>query len=104
MQDIKKLLGKRVKELRLKKGLSQADLSAMADMSEKSLSRLECGNNFIRPENVKNLSEALEVTPQDLFNFEHHKDIGDIKEDLMNVLNGDEESIRLFYRIFKFFK
>ncbi len=101
---LKKLLGRRVKELRIKKGLSQDDLSEIIGREETSVSKLERGINFVKSDTVASLSEALDVTPQDLFNFEHHKDIEEIKKEIMKALEGDEENIRLFYRIFKFFK
>ena len=45
--DIKKLLRKRIKELRQRKGLTQEQLAEMIDVGERNLSKIECGNNFV---------------------------------------------------------
>lgn len=44
--NIKKLLGKRIKELRKNKGITQEALSEKAGIDSKHLSRIECGVNF----------------------------------------------------------
>ena len=45
--DIKKLFGRRIKELRQRKGLTQEQLAYMVDVGERNLSKIECGNNFV---------------------------------------------------------
>ena len=44
--DIKKLLGKRIKELRQRKNLTQEQLAEMIDVGERNLSKIECVNNW----------------------------------------------------------
>ena len=59
--DIKKLLGRRIKELRTKKGLTQEKLAELVGVGERNLSKIECGNNFVTSETLTNILNALEV-------------------------------------------
>ena len=43
MKDIKTLFGKKVKELRIKKKLSQEELAEAIDIAERNLSKIVCG-------------------------------------------------------------
>ena len=71
--DIKKLFGKKVKEKRTNLRLTQEQLAEKADISPKSLSQIELGNNFISAENLDALCKALQVMPNQLFEFEDKK-------------------------------
>ena len=64
--DIKKLLGLKIKELRLKKGMTQEELSEKIGMVERNLSKIECGKNFVTADTLTNLIDALEIKPKDL--------------------------------------
>lgn len=101
MDDIKILFGKRVKELRIKRQMSQEELSEKIDIAERNLSKIECGNSFIRAEKIAKLAEALNVTPKDLFDFESQKDYNEIKQELHNAIDNDEKNLRLLYQIYK---
>ena len=48
MNDIKKLLGLRIKELRKMKKMSQQVLAEKANIDQRSLSHIECGDNFLQ--------------------------------------------------------
>lgn len=71
--DIKKLFGKKVKEKRTNLRLTQEQLAEKAGISPKSLSQIELGNNFISAENLDALCKALQVMPNQLFDFEDKK-------------------------------
>ncbi|MDO5305705.1 MAG: helix-turn-helix transcriptional regulator, partial [bacterium] len=68
--DIKKLFGKKVKEKRTNLRLTQEQLAEKTGISPKSLSQIELGNNFISAENLDALCKALQVMPNQLFEFE----------------------------------
>ncbi len=104
MENIKKLFGKRLKELRIKKNLSQEELAEKIDIAERNVSKLECGNSFIRAEKIGKLAEALGVTPKDLFDFEHHKDIDDIRKELIDEIMSDDKNVRTLYKLYNVIK
>ena len=45
--NIKVLLGKRIKELRNKRGFTQEFLAEKIGVGQRNLSKIECGNNFV---------------------------------------------------------
>jgi len=69
--DIKKNFGKRIKEIRVGLGLTQEQLAEKTNMSSKSLSQIELGNNFVSAEALDLICEALDVQPKTLFDFEY---------------------------------
>ncbi len=55
-------MGKRITERRKLKGLSQEELAEIADLTPQTISTAERGTKAIRPENLLNISRALEVS------------------------------------------
>ncbi len=70
MNDIKKLLGKRIKELRIAQGISQQQLAELANIDQRNLSHIECGDTF-PSRSLLEISRALNIDLKDLFDFEH---------------------------------
>ena len=70
MNKNKILLGKRIKELREKRRLTQDQLSEKVGMAQKNLSKIECGRTF-PSRNLVEIANALDVSLPDLFNFDH---------------------------------
>ncbi len=102
MNDIKKLLGKRIKELRKAQGISQQQLAEVANIDQRSLSHIECGDTF-PSRSLLDLAKALNIELKDLFDFEH-LDVtiktmsAYIKE---NIDHLPKESIIAVYRMVK---
>ena len=86
--DIKKLLGRRIKEIRTKRKLTQEKLAEMIGVGERNLSKIECGNNFITAETLSKVINALSIEPQELFIFDHHKDESFLKKELLDIKIG----------------
>jgi transcriptional regulator with XRE-family HTH domain len=66
-QAIKDGLGKTIKFLRFRRGLSQADLAEKADISVTFLSTIERGIKFPQPDILSKLAKALDVEVFELF-------------------------------------
>ena len=66
---IQKAFGERVRELRVKKGLSQFDLASHCNYEKSTISRIENGRTNITLKTAFILSTALEVTISDLFHL-----------------------------------
>lgn len=62
-------LSKRVKELRTRKGLSQEQLADQAQLSLRTIQRLETGETEPRGDTLKRLAQALDVAPDDLIDW-----------------------------------
>lgn len=102
--EIKNLFGKRIKELRLKNGLTQEQLSEMIDVGERNLSKIECGNVFVKAKTIAKLINALNIEPQELFEFSQYKKHELIKEILIDDIKKDKIDIELLYKIYRAIK
>ena len=67
--DIKIVVGKRVKELRNKLGISQEELADLAELDRTYITIVECGRRNISIVNIEKLATALKVTLKEFFNF-----------------------------------
>ena len=80
-----KVFGKRIKELRERKKLTQEKLAEKVGLDLQTISRIETGYYFTSFENLEKLANALDVTMADLFNFGHLK----TKEELIKEINTE---------------
>lgn len=80
-----KVFGKRIKELRERKKLTQEKLAEKVGLDLQTISRIETGYYFTSFENLEKLANALDVTMADLFNFGHVK----TKEELIQEINTE---------------
>jgi transcriptional regulator with XRE-family HTH domain len=67
-------LQKRVKELRIKQGLSQEELAEKTGLSLRTIQRIENGESIPRGDTLKRLSIALQSTPDDLIDWQIQED------------------------------
>lgn len=67
--DIKVLVGKRVKELRNKLGVSQEEHADIVGLDRNYIMSVECGKRNISIVNIEKLAEALNVTLAEFFSF-----------------------------------
>ena len=105
MKDIKKLLGKRIKELRKEKNLSQDQLSELVGIDSRSISHIENGDTF-PSKSLLEIAKALNVSLPELFEFEHLKYDAKYKKNyIINSLETITESdLDLLFRITKSMK
>ncbi|MDR1637994.1 MAG: helix-turn-helix domain-containing protein [Treponema sp.] len=91
-QAIKDTLGKNIKVLRARRGLSQADLSEKADISINFLSNIERGIKFPQPNMLSKIANALGVEVNELFlenlaTGEGKELLNHMSEDLAKTIN-----------------
>lgn len=67
--DIKLLVGKRVKELRNRLGISQEELAYRAGLDRTYITSVECGKRNISIVNIEKIAKALNVTLAEFFTF-----------------------------------
>ena len=70
----KSYLGKKVKEYRTKKGLSQELLAEDSGLSYRTIQRIENGESKPTGDTLNRIATALDVTPEDLANWEIEDD------------------------------
>jgi len=102
MNNIKKSLGKKIKFYREARELTQEQLAEKIGINSKSLSTIECGQNFVTAQTLENISSALNVSIKKLFDFEdNYIEDKKIKEKLFELINQNEEKIPTIYKIIK---
>ena len=99
MSDIKTKLGKRIQEIRKKKGMSQEKLAELVGIEPNNISRIEKGKNYPTPENIAKIARALDKEVYELYLFNHFKPYEEIRLELINALQ-DENTARLLYKFY----
>lgn len=105
MEELRILLGKRIKEVRQEKNLTQEDLANLIDVDYKSISRIELGHSF-PSRKLADIAKALNVKMPDLFDFDHLKEDIDFKKQyIIQALDEiSEDKINVLYRFIKSMK
>ena len=98
---IKKYIGKRIKEIRKNKHLSQEQLSEMLDISQNALSYIETGENFFSAETLEKLISALDIEPSELFEIKHLQKDEQLLDEIVRMLKENPEKIKDIYKITK---
>jgi len=104
MANIKTLFGRKIKELRKKQMLTQAQLAEMVNVDDKHISCIESGKNFPSSDLLERLAFALKVEPKDLFEFYYLQDEQDLKTDILSMLERLEQNeLALVHKYIKTF-
>ena len=99
---IKKDLGKKIKRMRVKKGLTQEALSEAVNISQRTLSGIEIGENFCTAETLDRIINALDTTAEELFALDHIKQEKDLIHEICNnVRNLEGEKLEIAYKVVK---
>ena len=80
--------GKRLKEIRKRKGLTQEQLADLMGMEVNNISYLEQGKHLPKKENLEKLCQALDVEPKELFDFGYMKTKAEIITELNETINS----------------
>ena len=102
--DIKRLLGKKIKQYRILKGYSQEKFAELLNISQRTLSGIECGSNFLSSQTLNKILEVLKISPDDLFYVEYLKSNKELVDELVldiKALEGDNEKLRSVYKVVK---
>jgi transcriptional regulator with XRE-family HTH domain len=69
-------LAQKIKELRIRKGLSQEKLAETAQINLRTVQRIESGETEPRGDTLKRIANALNVTPDELIDWTETEDKG----------------------------
>ena len=102
MQSSKEHLGLRIKELRQKTKLTQAQLAEQIGIDPKHISRIEGGKNYPSLDTLRKLASSLNVQIGDLFEASHLQDKELLINEITELLKGsDIKDVKIVYRITK---
>ncbi len=100
MNEYKKFLGAKIKEIRRSRSYTQDFLSEKIGIDPKHLSRIECGKNSPSLDLIYKICSVLNVNPSVLFDESMLKDKSELIQDISKILSGESESnVRKFYKI-----
>jgi len=99
--DNKKLLGKRIQELRKRKGLKQEELAEFCNVEPASISNIENGRNYPSFQTLENIIKILDTTFIEVFKFEHKQDTKDLINEINSMLKNNPEKVEDTYKIVK---
>lgn len=101
MTNNKKLLGKRIKQIRKNAGYAQEKLSELIGIETGSLSGIESGRCFPSLVTLEKIAKVLNVKLKTFFEFETNVTIKEMKEIIKNNLNKVQDSqIPYIYKYF----
>ncbi|MCB0286652.1 MAG: helix-turn-helix transcriptional regulator, partial [Calditrichaeota bacterium] len=73
-ENLRLVMGFKLKQFRLENGLSLKDLAAKTDLSISYLSEIEKGKKYPKPEKIFQLAEALKISFDELVSLQMNKD------------------------------
>lgn len=108
MEDLVKLVGLNIKEIRKKKNLTQEELAEKSGFQPSFLAGVERGDRNITLQTLEKITNGLEEDPQSIFNFnnlniaEQDFNKNQIISLLVNLISDKTESeVKLVYKIAK---
>ena len=100
MSDFKKLIGKKIKQIRKSKNLTQEKLAELINIEIPSMSYIETGKFAPSTETLQKLSEVLEVAPWEFYYFDTLSQEEMISE--LNVaLKNNQHLTEIVYNFYK---
>lgn len=84
MSELRKKIGKRIKQIRESKGIKQCALAEKLDMEPSNLTRIESGYQFPKEENLVKIAKILQIEVKDLFTFP----VEITKEEVLEKINA----------------
>ena len=94
MKDIKKLLGLKIREYRKANNLTQEQLAELVGIGTANISYIETGR-------FSPSIETFKVYPYELYMVEHLKPKEELKAELFEALDKNENLLRLVYKFYR---
>lgn len=95
----KQLLGKRLRELRKRRGINQEKLAEYINVEPATISNIENGKNYPSMINLENIMNILGVTFLDVFDFEHKNNSENLILQINEKLKSNPDKVEDFYKI-----
>lgn len=102
--DNKKLLGKRIKELRKYRNFTQEKLAELIDIEPCSLSAIEIGRHFPSLPTLEKISKTLNVELKTLFEYSSSKSKDEKLNEIINALSHlPDNKLDFIYRFVDYY-
>ena len=104
LMGVKEELGKKIKRMRINRGLTQEQLSEASNISQRTLSGIEIGENFVTAETLDKLIKALNTTTEELFATNHLRTIDEILNEInvdLKIIAQNPTKLDILYNVIK---
>ncbi|MBV6717250.1 helix-turn-helix domain-containing protein [Paenibacillus chitinolyticus] len=106
---IRRMLGREIKKVRNRRGLTQERLAELMQSSSSYVARLESGTINITVDTLHRIASILDVTIQELFSFEEYVSELDLNDPLIKIIDllkkqGPSETEKVYRMLHEFFK
>ena len=98
--NIKKLLGKKLQDIRKHKKITQERLAEIVGVDTSSISNIENGKYYPSAENLDKIIETLGVMPHEIFLFESNASPDDLMNEMVTAMKNDKSLIKLMYKFY----
>ena len=95
----KQLLGKRIKELRKRKGMKHEQLAESVGLEPTLISNIENGYNYPSIQNLEKITKILNIKLKDVFTFEQYNDNSNLINAITDLLEKNPDKVKDFYKI-----
>lgn len=96
---VKKQVGSRIQELRIKRGLKQSELAEKVGIATKHQSCIETGKNFPSADLLEKFSIALNIDVAEILNIKNEKDKKTQLSEIQEMLaNASDKEISIIYK------
>jgi len=104
MSTLKQLLGKRIRELRKERRITQEQLAEMLGIGTANISYIENGKFAPSMENFEKLLNIFGVEAYELYNFPRTESLEEMRAKLYSALDKNDELLKIIYKIYKAIK
>ena len=104
MSTLKKMLGKRIRELRKSHGITQEQLAEMLGIGTANISYIENGKFAPSFENFEKLTHIFKIEPYELYKFKQCYSKEYILRELFSALEKDDALLNIVYNFYKAIK
>ena len=101
---IKTELGRKIKRMRQNRGFTQEQLAEAVDISQRTLSGIEIGENFVTADTLDKIINALNTSTEELFATDHLREENDLLEEIYDNINNiakDSTKLDILYNVTK---
>ena len=105
MSFLQQKLGARIQQIRKSKKMTQERLAEIIGLDIPNISNIERGKRFISAATLEKIIKALDVSPKELFDFEHIKTKSDLIDSINKIIiTATNKELIFYYRIMKLYR
>lgn len=99
--EMKKLLGKRIKEIRKSCKMTQEQLGELINIEPSSLGNIENGYNYPLLSTLEKITKVLNCSMTEVFEYEHLDDNDVLIDKINKILEKNPDKVKQVYKLVK---